>query len=961
MDTKTKDDPAPIATVMDYAAAIQRVGAGQFTGRIPAEGQRYFASCYGTLFFALSRFAPEAIEAQGSNLLIVAASPVLASDGGRWVSLYAKAICPTARFSTTICVPIKPPSGKAPKPLLFQPPQQILVKDWERHLEAVDNPPDVVVIHGLSNGALQPALDDLSRLTPGAKLLVACSSLPQALVAHRLITLHGFGSPDVFNFPLSEASAQHYAPGAWWVASTVPTTAENAQVAPDVLGPLMVASTTFHRQMASTHTQLDTAATAEIYATRTTETIDGVEGIRAVRLSPHQGISLETGRYFSEREDADGNHACIWEDKSVDADLLALSPLQDADGRAQDDRLELMLWLGMAIAEGVRRNEALAGEAGANAMEDTPASEPVPPDDGERPSPVPTLAAATEVPAAAPVVTPVKSTVSKPSWRVRLPRGAGTVNVLAMAAKLGTVDDSSGQSFKDAQQHILGWLANKKFGVLDALTNHHVEHADGEVTIETNGEDIWSMRFDDRSAMDSGAIWRVELTLVGKGTAAMSLRMAQVRSSEDAPLPVASGVPSVVVKIAQTVGLRDAGAALIDSAQSLGGEGDAQQLIQLLLNPHRSQSVIVISGSVDQSADRLAKRLAGVAHVVRIDSTMSDRLIRAFGRDRSVFGNAIRLYRPGFTADADPYQHPVWGIKGTQLPKWMANDLFELACAISLDVGDLEERAPSFPTIRNLLAQFRQAASDQRLADLRQQADSIASSAEGQIEQLQAINRELETALAEQRAQHKHLLEQAQQARDELQATLNERNEALEEIRQLKFQISNQWNSFEPEYVEDDNEVVYPDSWDDLEDWVEIYGQDRLVLHPKAAKAARESPFKDIPFAYKAMEYLVNHYIPMRTRDPDDQETYEQSNRALAELGLEESDVGTAKDIKRYKHEYRRQYEGREVTLDRHLKCGVGFGGDFQFRLYFHYDAAAEKVLIGHLPTHLTNRLSHNG
>jgi len=39
----------------------------------------------------------------------------------------------------------------------------------------------------------------------------------------------------------------------------------------------------------------------------------------------------------------------------------------------------------------------------------------------------------------------------------------------------------------------------------------------------------------------------------------------------------------------------------------------------------------------------------------------------------------------------------------------------------------------------------------------------------------------------------------------------------------------------------------------------------------------------------------------------------------------------------------------------------VGFGGEFQFRLYFYYDDKAEKVLVGHMPTHLTNRLTHNG
>ncbi len=220
---------------------------------------------------------------------------------------------------------------------------------------------------------------------------------------------------------------------------------------------------------------------------------------------------------------------------------------------------------------------------------------------------------------------------------------------------------------------------------------------------------------------------------------------------------------------------------------------------------------------------------------------------------------------------------------------------------------------------------------------------------------------ELEASLLEQKARNKYLAEQLTQADQELQATKLERTSALEEVRRLKFKLSNQWNGVETGYSESEEQVEYPESWDDLETWVEVYGQERLVLHPKAAKAARESPFKDIPLAYKAMDYLVRYYIPMRTRSSDDTDAYQRSKQALAEIGLEESDVGTADEIKRYKKEYKRQYDGREVTLDRHLKRGVGFGGDFQFRMYFYYDDVAKKVLVGHMPTHLTNRLSHNG
>src|SRR5690606_5099841 len=116
----------------------------------------------------------------------------------------------------------------------------------------------------------------------------------------------------------------------------------------------------------------------------------------------------------------------------------------------------------------------------------------------------------------------------------------------------------------------------------------------------------------------------------------------------------------------------------------------------------------------------------------------------------------------------------------------------------------------------------------------------------------------------------------------EVQAVRRERDAAREEGRQLRYQISNRWAKNVADTELDATDSYYPETWDELEDWVEIFGEGKLILHPKAAKAARASPFKDIPMAYKAMEYLVRFYIPMRTRSEDDSEAYIRSLQRLA-------------------------------------------------------------------------------
>jgi len=959
MDSHAKEELHGLSTVADYARAIQHVGGGQFTSRFSESGQRAFASIYGAPFFALSRLAPEAISSIGSTILLITSDTSIAVDGGRWLSLYSKAVRPAHKLSLTVCIPAKPSSGKSPKPLLFQPPQQVLVKDWRKHFAALDVPPDALIFQPLDFDDLVSASDAFCQYAANRKVLLSFATWLDALVASQLLVARGFLIGEVIGFSLAPGEPQHYASGAWWLSAVAPVASNAMAVKSEFIERLRSASQVFCAHLNLVKGGKEREVFAALYATRSTETIEGVEAINAVRTLPEAGICLSTGRFFSKSADSERDEFC-WGERVLSEDLLSTVPVEKEANTQGEDRLAMMLWLARVMTQ-----EADLDEHDSNIKNDS--AEP-PLADGhsqlaQLDAPANLLPAAnlaTLAAAASGVAVQSVNTTPSPT-RSRLSRSAGTVNVLAMAALLGKAGPKAALAFESAKKLILDWLANKDFRSLNAASNHHVEHVDGEVTIETDGQGIWAMRFDDRRSMEEGAIWRVEITLLGGGTSAISVRMAQVRSSEEAPPPVASGVPAVVAKIAQQIGLQDAGVALVDAAQHLKGAKDALWFGRLLLNPDRSQPVVAISGDVDQSADRLAKRLAGVAHVVRIDNALSDSLIRSFGRDRSVYGNAVRLYRPGFTADSDSYQHPIWALKGMVLPKWLADDIFEQACAISLEVGDLEERAPSFQTIRNLLAEGRQAASEQRLAELRRQAESIASSAEERIGQLKAINDELEAALTEQKAQNRQLMEMAAQADAELVATRRERNAALEEIRQLKFQISSQWSFVETGYTESEDQVEYPDTWDDLETWVELYGQGRLILHPKAAKAARESPFKDISLAYKAMDYLVRYYVPMRTRSAEDHEAFRRSKQVLAELGLEESDVGTADEIKRYKHEYRRLYEGREVTLDRHLKRGVGFGGDFQFRLYFYYDDKAEKVLVGHMPTHLTNRLTHNG
>lgn len=949
-------DVAP-STVLDYAASIQNIGGGQFTSRFSEHGRTFFASLYGAPFFAISRLAPEVLQSPSVNVLFGGPVGLMAADSGRWLSLYAKALKTTCRISCTVCSSTRPRPTKPPKPLLFQLPQPVLVKAWHTHLANSGVLPDVLVLYAAESfGEHLATVEDLAKSAPRCKTLMAFQSRAEALIIQRLLRARGFETSGVLGYDHSEGVPQDFQKGAWWLAIAPASPEKLTTMGTELTDTLRTTYRIYEGFINRAGSDTAAQAIASVYGTRAAVRVGDEEVADAVLLRSDKGIDLATGRLFSKPDDADSDESeFVWEDKQLSADLLDLAPDEKPDLAPDENRFLLMSWLGRALTEDVRRSDLEGDDVVETAGEQD--------NDGMPPPASPEANAAnpddTTIPPAVHEPTPSQnSEQAKPRLqRSRISRGAGTVNVLALAARLGAVGKKADGSFESARSRILAWLTNKGYANLEPTSNNHVEMPFGEVSIETDGKSVWSLRFDDRQRMEGGAFWRVEATLVGMPKPAIGLRLAQVRRTEDAPDPV-SGVPTVVAKIAGEVGLQDAGVPLLSRSTSMQGEGDAKRLIQLLSKPDRSQPVIVVcsagNAKPDASVDRLASRLTGLAHVITIDGTLSKAMIRTLGRERSVFGNAIRLYRPGFTAESDPFQHRVWTFGGSQLPIRVANDIAEETCAISLEVGDVDERVPSFIAIRNLL-------SETRIEALRKQTENIASTAEEERSRQEAIRVELESALAKYKSQSQELAQLVDQLQSELQSTRRERDTALDDVRQLRRQRDNQWAEEAIADLKLEDESYYPDNWDELELWVEEYGDGKLELLPQAAKAARESPFKDIPFAYKALDYLVRFYVPMRTRDKDDTAAFQNSQQALAELGLELSGVGTALDDKRYKKEYRRQYDGREIVLDQHLKWGAGFDPTVIFRLYFHYDEATTKVVVGHFPTHLTNRITHSG
>ena len=141
-----------------------------------------------------------------------------------------------------------------------------------------------------------------------------------------------------------------------------------------------------------------------------------------------------------------------------------------------------------------------------------------------------------------------------------------------------------------------------------------------------------------------------------------------------------------------------------------------------------------------------------------------------------------------------------------------------------------------------------------------------------------------------------------------------------------------------------------------LEQWGRQHLAGKVVLHSRAIRAARKSPFEDTALVYKSLLVLRDHYVPMKHAGGAQlRAAYDQ---ALRELHLEDAPCFTGPGAGNEGDTYIVEFAGRKRELDRHLKGSNNRDPRFGFRLYFFWDDDEQQVVVGSLPGHLESRLT---
>ena len=510
--------------------------------------------------------------------------------------------------------------------------------------------------------------------------------------------------------------------------------------------------------------------------------------------------------------------------------------------------------------------------------------------------------------------------------------------------------------FRILQERILKWafdpsrnLKGIPNGAWDG-NSFEIDADDSERAAAIALEDpkYWAFRFSER-LKDQNRIWTTEVGLAerSKDEVIFGCRLicAQRGNSEAAP----RSIPTFLRGIAFTQNARLDGRLTSPRPWIVNDEDDVSNLISFLEAPRRKHPVVVFSVPEDSkdedqtiiSTNKFIRRTAGFVHTVVLTSKASYALTDIFGREFSVYRQAIRTYNPGFDPESDlSSEHPL--ATAARVNEWenanpdsFLNFLVQQALRLTRPRDALEQEHPSFQQIKRLSAE---------------RARSIAK-ADGQSDAKLL-------ALAD---------EEVKAARLETQASLElaintdaEKEQALTELRQSKasyMALQSRVDALQAQIsATKSQEADIPNSLNELAKWAEITLSGSVELHNRALRGAKKSEYEDISAIYQALLLLRDYYVPMRRQGgPELRQAFDKRCR---ELGIEEQPTFSGNRAGEQGDKYFVRIGQRRIELDRHLKKGNSHEPRYCFRLYFFWDDTMSQVVVGWLPSHLSTRAS---
>ena len=266
--------------------------------------------------------------------------------------------------------------------------------------------------------------------------------------------------------------------------------------------------------------------------------------------------------------------------------------------------------------------------------------------------------------------------------RARLPATFASRSELrpAVAVSAEIAADGKGGEFDRSREQVLRWL-EAHVGPLppafdgvsrpDGQRLHVEQHRSAGAIVRAVDREAGASRYFGVS-LEAGAFaglaaWKAVVILFRSGSTSYlrTTLLAPQRRLRERTAPL--WVPEIVRWLTRSPGLSDYGWRLRPAPWIIQNEEGVEGLIHLIGSGRRTRPIFAIGlgpqetnpESAPLDAWDLAHRTVGLAHVAVLTGPMTYALTDRVGRRYSVFGNALRTYRPGCVIGDRAMEHPM--------------------------------------------------------------------------------------------------------------------------------------------------------------------------------------------------------------------------------------------------------------------------------------------------------------
>ncbi len=243
--------------------------------------------------------------------------------------------------------------------------------------------------------------------------------------------------------------------------------------------------------------------------------------------------------------------------------------------------------------------------------------------------------------------------------------------ILRLAAEIAADDDRIAAHTCRATIH--DWIASRVPGALPPEAADHGTFSFRQggshcqaVRVLREGHDLWAVRLRSPDPSAPADAWVTEAG-VGWSPGAppvFHLRLLRASNGVDARY-LEPKVPELAVRLASVLELRQFGVPVTGEPWLVNSTPDAERFCARLTDPQRRLPILALSVPDDAAdphqpaldAERLARSCLGLALVAVIPAEYAWELTDRFGRRLSVYQGAVRIYLPGFTAQANERDH----------------------------------------------------------------------------------------------------------------------------------------------------------------------------------------------------------------------------------------------------------------------------------------------------------------